>query len=157
MRLFRHEGQSCEGKRTAPGEVKFMVFRDRTDAGRQLAAELRHYEGNEDVIVLGLPRGGVTVAYEIAQALHCPLDILIVRKIGFPGNPELAVGAISETGSIALNKDIIATYRVSNAYLEQEISRQKEEIARRISLYRGGRGVPPLEGKSVILVDDGVA
>lgn len=134
-----------------------MVYKDRKDAGKQLAEKLMHYRDKAEVIVLGLPRGGVTVACEIAMALHCPLDILIVRKIGFPGNPELAAGAVSETGTVVLNEDIVAGYGVSRAYLERETARQKEEIARRIALYRGGKGVPPLTGKTVILVDDGVA
>ena len=134
-----------------------MIFKDRTDAGKQLAEKLTQYRDKADLIVLGLPRGGVTVAYEIAGALNCPLDILIVRKIGFPGNPELAAGAISETGTVVLNEDIVAAYGVSRAYLDRETARQKEEIARRITLYRGGKGVPPLAGKTVILVDDGVA
>jgi putative phosphoribosyl transferase len=134
-----------------------MIFKDRKDAGRQLAEKLTHYRDKENVIVLGLPRGGVVVAYEIAGALRCPLDILIVRKIGFPGDPEFAVGAVSETGTVVVNESIVADYRVSKDYLEQEAARQKIEIAQRIALYRGGRGVPPLEGKTVILVDDGVA
>ena len=134
-----------------------MIFKNRTDAGKQLAEKLAPYRDKADLIVLGLPRGGVTVAYEIAGALNCPLDILIVRKIGFPGNPELAAGAISETGTVVLNEDIVAAYGVSRAYLDRETARQKEEIARRITLYRGGKGVPPLAGKTVILVDDGVA
>jgi putative phosphoribosyl transferase len=134
-----------------------MVFADRKNAGKQLAEKLSPYRDKADVIVLGLPRGGVTVAYEIARALHCPLDILIVRKIGFPGNPELAAGAVSETGTVVLNEDIVSGYGVSRTYLDQETARQKEEIARRIALYRGGKGVPPLQGKTVILVDDGVA
>jgi len=134
-----------------------MVFKDRRDAGRQLAGRLTQYRDKADVIVLGLPRGGVTVAAEIAQALRCPLDILIVRKIGFPGDPEFAVGAVSETGTVVFNESIVAGYRVSRDYLEQETARQKIEIARRVTLYRGGKGVPPLAGKTVILVDDGVA
>src|SRR6185369_2027967 len=138
-------------------EVWVMVFKDRKDAGKRLAGKLTQYGDRADVIVLGLPRGGVTVAYEIAKALHCPLDILIVRKIGFPGDPELAVGAVSETGSVVINEDIVSRYRVSREYLERETARQEEEIARRAALYRGGGGVPSLTGKSVILVDDGVA
>jgi putative phosphoribosyl transferase len=134
-----------------------MVFRDRKEAGRRLAEALTRYRNREDVIVLGLPRGGVVVAHEIARALHCPLDILIVRKIGFPGNPELAAGAVSETGKVALNEDMVAVYGVGKGYLERETARQQEEIARRVALYRGGAGLPPLEGKGVILVDDGVA
>lgn len=134
-----------------------MIYKDRKDAGKQLAEKLTLYRDKADVIVLGLPRGGVTVAYEIARVLHCPLDILIVRKIGFPGDPELAVGAVSETGSVVFNEDIVSRYRVNREYLERETARQKEEIARRVTLYRGGTGVPNLAGKTVILVDDGVA
>jgi len=134
-----------------------MVYRDRKDAGKRLAESLMHYRGKSDVIVLGLPRGGVTVAYEVARRLQCALDIIIVRKIGFPGNPELAAGAVSETGSVVYNEDVVTVYGVSRTYLEMETARQKQEIARRIALYRGGKGVPPLAGKTVILVDDGVA
>lgn len=134
-----------------------MVYRDRREAGRLLAENLVDYERKPEVIVLGLPRGGVTVAYEVAQALHCPLDILIVRKIGFPGNPEFAVGAVSETGTVVFNEDIVSRYKVSRTYLEQETAHQKEEIARRVMLYRAGKKLVPLVGKTVILVDDGVA
>lgn len=134
-----------------------MIFRDRNEAGKRLAEKLMHYQGKSDVIVLGLPRGGVTVAYQVAGTLQCPLDILIVRKIGFPGNPELAAGAVSETGTVVFNEDIVSLYGVSRAYLEMETARQKQEIARRIVLYRGGKGVPALAGKTIILVDDGVA
>jgi len=146
-----------EFRDSGAGRGYAMVYKDRKDAGRQLAEKLSRYGDKTDVIVLGLPRGGVTVAYEIAKVLHCPLDILIVRKIGFPGNPELAAGAVSETGSVVFNENIVTAYGVSKAYLEQETARQQEEIARRITLYRGGAGVPLLEGKTVILVDDGVA
>lgn len=134
-----------------------MIYKDRKAAGKQLAERLMHYRDKADVIILGLPRGGVTVAHEIAGALHCPLDILIVRKIGFPGNPELAAGAVSESGTVVLNEDIVSRYGVSREYLARETARQQEEIARRIALYRGGRSAPPLAGKTVILVDDGVA
>jgi putative phosphoribosyl transferase len=134
-----------------------MIYKDRKDAGKRLAEKLTHYRDKTDVIVLGLPRGGVTVAREIAGALNCPLDILIVRKIGFPGRPELAAGAVSETGTVVFNEDIVSVYGVSREYLERETARQKEEIARRIDLYRGGKGMPSLAGKTVILVDDGVA
>lgn len=134
-----------------------MVYADRRDAGRQLARRLEHYLGKEGVIVLGLPRGGVVVAEEVAKALGVALDILIVRKIGFPGNPELAAGAVSETGTLVINEDIVSMYGVGRDYLERETGRQKEEIARRKVLFRGGKGVPPLGGRTVILVDDGIA
>ncbi len=134
-----------------------MVFKDRKDAGKKLAEKLEHYRDKGDVVVLGLPRGGVTVACAIAEALRCSLDILIVRKIGVPGSPELAAGAVSETGTVVFNEDIISIYGVDKEYLERETARQKEEIARRVGLYRGGKGISSLTCKTVILVDDGVA
>lgn len=134
-----------------------MLYKDRSDAGRKLALKLSHYKGRDNVIVLALPRGGVVVGYEISVVLNCPLDVLIIRKIGFPGQPELAVGAVSETGTVALNNGIISGYNVTEDYINKEISRQKEEIRRRVTLYRGGAGIPPLNGRVIILVDDGVA
>jgi putative phosphoribosyl transferase len=134
-----------------------IVFRDRKEAGSLVAEKLMHYAGREDVIVLALPRGGVVNGFEIARRLKCPLDILIVRKIGFPGQPELAIGAVAETGAVVLNEDVISMGRVSEEYIKQESEKQKEEIRRRRELYRGGKGLPALEGKTVILVDDGVA
>jgi putative phosphoribosyl transferase len=134
-----------------------MVYKDRKDAGLQLASRLTEYKDREDVLVLALPRGGVVIGYEVAKALNCLLDIIIIRKIGFPGQTELAIGAVSETGAVVLNEDIISTYTVSKEYIEEEISRQKKEISRRITLYRSGKGIPPLDGKIIILVDDGVA
>ena len=134
-----------------------MIFKDRSDAGKQLAERLYAYRGKADTIVLGLPRGGVAVAYEVAKVLDLPLDTLIVRKIGFPGNPELAAGALSETGTMVLNEDIIAAYGVPRDYLVRESARQNVEIARRKVLYRKGEGLPSLAGKNIILVDDGIA
>lgn len=133
------------------------MFRDRADAGAELAKKLIGYKGSADAIVLGLPRGGAVTGYEIARALGIPLDVLIVRKIGFPGEPELAVGAVAETGKTVLNNSIISASGVPESYIRDEVGRQKEEIARRVKLYRGGKGVAGLEGKTVILVDDGVA
>jgi putative phosphoribosyl transferase len=134
-----------------------MVFRDRKEAGQLVAERLMDYAGRSDVIVLALPRGGVANGFEIARRLKCPLDILIVRKIGFPGQPELAIGAVAETGAVVLNDKIISMGGVSDDYIKSETSRQKLEIERRQQLYREGRSIPPLEGKTVILVDDGVA
>jgi putative phosphoribosyl transferase len=133
------------------------MFNDRSDAGAQLAARLKGYKDKKNVLVLALPRGGVVTGYEIARSLNVPLDIVIVRKIGFPGQPELAIGAVSETGTVVLNEFIISSYGVPKDYISQEISRQKEEIARRIRLYRKGKSLPNLEGKTIILIDDGVA
>jgi putative phosphoribosyl transferase len=134
-----------------------MIYKDRKDAGLQLASRLTKYKYREDVLVLALPRGGVVIGHEVAKALNCLLDIIIIRKIGFPGQTELAIGAVSETGAVVLNEDIISTYTVSKEYIEEEISRQKKEISRRITLYRSGKGIPPIDGKIIILVDDGVA
>jgi putative phosphoribosyl transferase len=133
------------------------MFADRRDAGVQLISRLKEYKDQQGVIVLSLPRGGVATGYEIARSLHIPLDIVIVRKIGFPGQPELGIGAVSETGTVVLNTSIISTYGVPKEYIEREVSRQKEEISRRVKLYRKGKKLPSLEGKTVILVDDGVA
>ncbi len=133
------------------------MFRNRSEAGSRLAARLDRYKDRNDVIVLALPRGGVVTGYEIARAIGAPLDVLIVRKIGFPYQPELAAGAVAETGSVVLNRDIISMGGLSEEALRPEVDRQKEEIARRIVLYRAGRKLSNLRGKTVILVDDGVA
>ena len=135
----------------------FMIFKNRKDAGIRLASKLLHYKDRKDVLVLALPRGGVVVGFEIANLLHCPLDMIIIRKIGFPGQPELAIGAVSETGTVVLNEDIISTHDVTTDYIEREILKQKKEISRRMSVYRSGKSIPQLEEKIIILVDDGVA
>ncbi len=133
------------------------MFNDRRDAGVQVASRLKKYKDQPGVIVLSLPRGGVATGFEVARSLNVPLDIVIVRKIGFPGQPELGIGAVSETGTVVLNESIISTYGVPKDYIEHELSRQKEEISRRVKLYRKGKRLPSLEGKTIILVDDGVA
>jgi len=133
------------------------MFNDRSDAGVQLASKLKDYKNQKDILVLALPRGGVVTGYEIARLLNAPLDVVIVRKIGFPGQLEFGIGAISETGTVVLNELTISTYGVPKDYIEHEISRQKEEISRRVKLYRKGGKLPDLEGKTVILTDDGVA
>jgi putative phosphoribosyl transferase len=133
------------------------MFNDRRDAGVHLASRLEEYKGQTGVLVLALPRGGVATGYEIAHYLKVPLDIVIVRKIGFPGQPELAIGAVSETGRVVLNESIISMYGVSKDYVEREVSQQKKKISRRAELYRKGKRLPSLEGKTIILVDDGVA
>ena len=133
------------------------MFRDRKDAGEQLASSLAEYADRSDVLVLALPRGGVTTGFEIARRLRAPLDVLIVRKMGAPSQPELAIGAVSETGTVVLNRDIISALDIDEHYIEKEIARQKVEITRRVSLYRKGKALPVLRSKTVILVDDGVA
>lgn len=133
------------------------MFRDREEAGQRLAAALSRYSGWSDGLILAIPRGGVVVGLEMSQALHLPLDVLITRKLGAPENAELAVGALSETGYLHLNKELLACYPWLAGAVEQERGRQEREIVRRRELYRGGRGLPPLAGRTVILVDDGVA
>ena len=135
------------------------MFTDRRDAGLQLAEKLKHYRNYEGVLVLALPRGGAVTGLEIARAIDATLDVLIVRKIGFPGQSELAIGAVSETGAVVLNQRIISDGGVSKKYIEDEISAQKKEIDRRIKLYREGRRLEfeKVEGKKIILVDDGIA
>jgi putative phosphoribosyl transferase len=133
------------------------MFKDRSDAGAQLSLMLKEYKDKEGVLVLALPRGGVITGYEIACYLNAPLNVVIVRKIGFPGQPELGIGAVSETGTVVLNQVIISTYGIPNDYILREVSRQKEEITRRVKRYRKGKELLALRGKIVILVDDGVA
>jgi putative phosphoribosyl transferase len=135
----------------------FTGFRDRNDAGRQLAQVLRRYSNDPHAIVLALPRGGVVVGYEISLALHLPLDVLVVRKLGTPFNPELAMGALAETGYRHLNADVVRSYEIGQRELDEEVQRQQKEIDRRIDKYRAGRALPPLKGRTVIVVDDGIA
>ncbi len=136
---------------------EFALFKDRHDAGKQLAQRLLHYKGAKDTIVIALPRGGVVVGHDISLALRLPLDVLITRKLGTPSNPELAMGALAETGYRHMNEDVIRGYDVSKAQLDEETLRQKLEIDRRIRRYREGRALPSLKGQTVILVDDGIA
>jgi erythromycin esterase-like protein/predicted phosphoribosyltransferase len=132
-------------------------FRDRTDAGRVLARRLRHYAGRADVIVLGLPRGGVPVAYEVARELGAPLDVFLVRKLGVPEHEELALGAIATGGTRVLNTELIARLDLPAEWIEAIDARERRELERRERAYRGERPPPDLTGRTVILVDDGLA
>lgn len=134
-----------------------MLFKDRKDAGEQLAKLLEKYKNSKDTIILGLPRGGVVTAYIAAIRLHLPLDITCPRKIGAPFNPELAIGAITETGEGVLNEPFIVQMGISNEYLSQEIEKQKQIANHRLNTFR--KGLPPrnLKGKNVIIIDDGLA
>ncbi len=133
------------------------VFRDRRDAGRVLAGLLEHYRGRDDVVVLGLPRGGVPVAYEIAAALDAPLDVFVVRKLGVPGHEELAMGAIASGGVVVLNEDVVIGLGIGSDVIRRVAEREGRELARREQAYREGRPMPDLAAKIVILVDDGLA
>ncbi|MES4786572.1 MAG: phosphoribosyltransferase [Nitrospiraceae bacterium] len=133
------------------------LFHDRHDAGRRLAQVLIPYKGTKDAIILALPRGGVVIGYELSRTLHLPLDVFVTRKLGTPGNPELAMGALTETGYRHLNTDIIQSFGVSPVELEEEVQRQRQEIERRIKQYRKDKSLPPLSGRTVLLVDDGIA
>ena len=130
------------------------MFKNRVDAGRQLAEKLAKYRG-QDAVVLALPRGGVVIGREIARALELPLDIAVARKIGHPLSPEYAIGAVDDTGAIILND--AETESVSQAWLSDEIEREKEEAVRRVKAYRGDRPPVTISGKIALIVDDGIA
>jgi putative phosphoribosyl transferase len=132
------------------------IFNDRIDAGKRLASVMPNFRGR-DAIVLAIPRGGVVVGFEIAQALGFPLDVIIPRKIGAPGNPELAIGAVTEDGTIILDEELVSYLGVSQEFIDAESERQKQEINRRLKLYRKDEPYPELSGLTVILVDDGIA
>lgn len=133
-----------------------MQFRDRQQAGRELGRALLGYVG-VDALVLGLPRGGVPVAVEVAGVLEAPLDIWIVRKLGAPPQPELGMGAIAEGPAIYLDRDMIAILGLTERQVMDVVRREADEIRRRVALYRAGRPAPDLRGRTVILVDDGIA
>src|SRR5436305_54915 len=130
------------------------MFRDRTDAGRRLAARLGRYAGRDDVIVLALPRGGVPVGYEVARALGVPLDVFLVRKLGVPGREELAMGAIASGGVRVVNEDVVRHLRIPDHVIDEAAEDEQQELERRERAYRDDRPPPDLRGKTVILVDD---
>ncbi|MGZ8210737.1 MAG: phosphoribosyltransferase [Burkholderiales bacterium] len=134
-----------------------ILIQNRVVAGQDLARALFKYRKHADVIVLGLPRGGVPVAAEIARELHAPLDILVVRKLGTPGHEELAMGAIASGGIRVLNDDIVATLGIGDDIIDKVAAREEIELERRMKAYRGARPWPDVEGKRVVLVDDGLA
>jgi len=133
------------------------LFKNRIEAGIKLAEALKDYQ-NKDVIVLTIPRGGVVVAYEVAKRLNAPLDLIIPRKLGAPMNPELAIGAVSQDGTIVLNEDLVSMLEIPRDYIDAEARGQIREIERRMSKYRGeGKPLPEVMGRIVILIDDGLA
>jgi len=133
------------------------VFQDRREAGRILGEVVAQLPDIADGLVLGLVRGGVPVAFEVAKACGLPLDILVVRKLGLPWQEELAMGAIASGGAIVLNEDVLRSNRISAARLEAVIEREKLELTRRETLYRQGQPAAPIDGRAVVLVDDGLA
>jgi predicted phosphoribosyltransferase len=134
-----------------------MYFRDRRDAGRQLAQHLASYANRPDVIVLALPRGGVPVAYEVARALHAPLDVFLVRKLGLPGHEEFAMGAVASGNVRVLNREAVEQLHIPQKVIDAVAERELQELERRERMYRDGRPFPDVRGKTVILVDDGLA
>jgi predicted phosphoribosyltransferase len=132
-------------------------FLDRADAGRQLAARLAAYAGRPDVFVLGLPRGGVVVAGEVARALGVPLDVIVVRKLGVPGQEELAMGAIASGGIRVLNRDVVQPLHITTGEIDAVADRELDELMRRERSYRDARPPPDIQGRTILLVDDGIA
>lgn len=130
---------------------------NRTEAGRALGVALKAYQGRNDLLVLALPRGGVPVACQIAAALNAPLDLLVVRKLGTPGHEELAMGAIASGGVRVLNRDVVRARDIGDRVIENAVARELREVERRETAYRGERVRPAVEGKCVIVVDDGLA
>jgi predicted phosphoribosyltransferase len=132
-------------------------FRNRREAGRLLASQLAAYANRPDLIVLALPRGGVPVAYEVARALDAPLDVFLVRKLGVPGHEEFALGAIATGGVRVINQDVVRRLRIPPDTIEAIAAQEQRELARRERLYRGNRPAPEVRGRTVMLVDDGLA
>ncbi len=133
-----------------------VLFRNRKEAGEKLAGALGEYKGR-DVVVLGIPRGGVVVANEVAKALGAPLDIVVTRKIEAPGEPEYALGAVTQEGDVILDRQAAESLGASPAYLDDQVRKKKEEVKERMQRLRGDAPYPELEGKVVIIVDDGIA
>jgi predicted phosphoribosyltransferase len=134
-----------------------MRFENRIEAGKKLAEKLRMYADQPDTLVLALPRGGVPTAYAVAETLHIPLDVFLVRKLGVPGNEELAMGAIASGGVRVLNQDVVSYLNIPAAAIEEVSAREMKELERRERAYRGHRSQPEISGKTIILVDDGMA
>jgi predicted phosphoribosyltransferase len=134
-----------------------MLFEDRRDAGQRLAAKLGNFAGREDVTVLALPRGGIPVGFEVARALGVPLDVFVVRKLGVPGHEELAMGAIASGGAVSVNQEVVTALGISDEELDQLAEAEAAELAWREQLYREGRKPAELRGRTVLVVDDGLA
>src|SRR5262249_25057002 len=144
-------------RRRRPEEELQMLFRDRAEAGRQLAAHLAHYANRPDVLVLALPRGGVPVAYEVARALHAPLDVFLVRKLGLPGREGLALGGLARGGVRVLNEDVVRALHIPSQVIDAVSFKEWKELKRREKAYRDDRPALDVRDRTVILVDDGLA
>lgn len=134
-----------------------MIFKNRVEAGQKLAETLKKFKDAQGTLILALPRGGVVVGFEVVKTLSLPMDIIVPRKIGAPGNPEFAIGAITEQGVGIFDEMVIGTYEITESYLQNEIKKEKAEAERRLKLYRGTRPPLDLKNKTVIIVDDGLA
>jgi predicted phosphoribosyltransferase len=142
---------------TAGGVIMITEFRDRVEAGQLLAEKLAAYANQPDVLVLGLPRGGVPVAAQVARRLHAPLDVFVVRKLGLPGDEELAMGAIATGGVRVLNREVVGQLRIPDEVIDAVAADEQRELVRRERAYRDDLPAPDVAGKTVILVDDGIA
>lgn len=132
-------------------------FNNRTDAGKRLAKRLSEYANREDVLILALPRGGVPVAFEVAKELNVKMDVFIVRKLGVPGNEELAMGAIASGNIRVLNEDVVRSFGIPQKVIDEATAKERKELERRERMYRGNRTTPKISGSTVILIDDGLA
>jgi putative phosphoribosyl transferase len=139
------------------GEPVIIPFADRRQAGKKLATQLASYANRSDVLVLALPRGGVPVGFEVARALRAPLDVFLVRKLGVPGHEELAMGALATGGVRVLNEEVTSQMQISSSAIDEVAGREEQELKRRERLYRGDRAAPSVQGRTVILIDDGLA
>jgi putative phosphoribosyl transferase len=138
-------------------EKMTRLYRDRSEAGQVLATKLTKYADRQDVVVLALPRGGVPVAFEVAKALHAPLDVFLVRKLGVPGHEELAMGAIATGGVRVINEEVVRMLRIPDEVIDAVTAREQQELQRREHLYRDDLPPPDVQGRTVILIDDGLA
>jgi len=133
------------------------MFSNRKEAGQKLAQKLMHYQGDKSSLVLGIPRGGVEIGFEVASVLKVPLDVVVTKKIGFPGNPEFAIGAVGYGKMVILHEEVLRQHHIPQDYLDREVEKLDAEIRRRYETYRAEKGIPQVSGKNVIVVDDGIA
>src|SRR2546427_9269776 len=154
---MRLPGRGCLAKNQVERNIMVKIYRDRSEAGRELATKLTAYAHRQDVLVLALPRGGVPVGYEVAKALQAPLDVFIVRKLGVPGHEELGMGAIATGGVRILHEGILRELGISQQTIDAVSERERAELERRERLYRSDRPAPTIKGRTVVIIDDGSA